>query len=153
VNTPTLYSAERFYKKEGTVKEINELVLPADVRYTKDHEWARADGANIRIGITDYAQDQLGDIVYVEVPELGATFEKGEQCGTLESVKAAAEMYTPVSGEIVAVNTALEESPDLVNKDPYAEGWIALVKPKDPTEMDGLMTNDTYLEMLKGMEE
>jgi glycine cleavage system H protein len=135
------------------MKEISELLTPHDIRYTKDHEWARLDGDIIRIGVTDYAQDQLGDIVFVEVPEPGKVLKKGEECGTLESVKAVAEVYMPVSGEIIGVNTALEESPALVNTAPYTDGWIADVKPSNPSEMDALMAHDAYLEMLKGMKE
>jgi len=131
------------------MKEISELVTPHDIRYSKDHEWAKLDGEIIRIGVTDYAQDRLGDIVFVELPEPGKKFKKGEECGTLESVKAVAEVYMPVSGEITGVNTALEDSPDLVNRAPYTDGWLADVKPSDPSEMDGLMTHDAYLEMLK----
>ena len=132
-------------------KEISELVLPDDLRYTDDHEWTRADAATVRIGITDYAQDQLGDIVFVELPAVGDTFEKGDEFGSLESVKAVSEMYLPIGGEIIAVNTALEESPDLVNQAPYQDGWIIEVKPTDPSELDGLMNKDAYLEMLKGL--
>ena len=131
------------------MKEISELLTPQDVRYTSDHEWARLDGEIIRIGVTDYAQDQLGDIVFVEVPEPGKILKKGEECGTLESVKAVAEVYMPVSGEIIGVNTALEESPGLINTGPYTDGWLADVKPSNLSEMDGLMTHDAYLEMLK----
>jgi glycine cleavage system H protein len=133
-------------------KEINELNLPDDVRYTNDHEWAKADGDTLRVGITDYAQDQLGDIVFVEVPEVGDTFGKGDEFGTLESVKAVSEMYIPVSGEIVAVNEALEETPALLNQDPYGDGWIIEVKLDDSSELDELMDKDAYLEMLKGLE-
>ncbi len=135
------------------MKEISELVTPADLKYTKDHEWAKVDGDKVRIGITDYAQDQLGDVVFVEVPEVGATFERGQECGTLESVKAVASMYIPLSGEIVAVNTELEGSPALVNTDPYAGGWIAEVKAADLSELDALMGADAYLEMIRGMKE
>src|SRR5208337_1453093 len=135
------------------MKDISELVTPDDIRYTRDHEWARLDGEIIRIGVTDYAQDQLGDIVFVELPEPGKTFKKGEECGTLESVKAVAEVYMPVSGEIIGVNTELEDSPDLVNKAPYTDGWIAEVKPSNLSEMDGLMAHDAYLDMLKGIQE
>jgi glycine cleavage system H protein len=135
------------------MKDISELVIPHDIGYTGDHEWARLDGKIIRIGITDYAQDQLGDIVFFEAPEVGKTLKKGEECGTLESVKAVAEIYMPVSGEIIGVNTALEQSPDLVNTAPYTDGWIADVKPSNLSEMDGLMAHDAYLEMLKGMKE
>jgi len=131
------------------MKDISELVTPDDIRYTRDHEWARLDGEIIRIGVTDYAQDQLGDIVFVELPEPGKTFKKGEECGTLESVKAVAEVYMPVSGEITGVNTALEGSPELVNTAPYTDGWMADVKPSNLSEMDGLMSHDAYLDMLK----
>lgn len=135
------------------MKELDELNLPNDVRYTKDHEWARVEGETVLIGISDYAQDQLGDIVFVEVPEVGAAYKKGETCGTLESVKAVAELFIPVSGEIDSVNIDLEESPGLVNEDPYTRGWIARVKPDDLSEMDSLMQRDAYFEMIKGMKE
>ena len=135
------------------MKEIAELNLPTDVRYTRDHEWARLEGNQVRVGVTDYAQDQLGDVVYAEVPEVGATFAKGDPCGTLESVKAVAEVFIPVSGKIVAVNKALEESPGLVNQGPYSEGWIALMDPSDSSDMDALMTKDAYLEMIRGLRE
>ena len=132
------------------MKELSELNLPQDVRYAESHEWARLEGDNVRVGITDYAQDQLGDIVFVELPEIGDSFEKGEEFGTVESVKAVSELYSPFSGEIVAVNTALEDSPDRVNHSPYTGGWMIEVKPDDLSEMDGLLTNDAYLETLKG---
>ncbi len=135
------------------MKEISELVTPEELRYTKEHEWARKEGANVRIGITDYAQAQLGDVVFVEVPEAGKSYNQGQECGTLESVKAVAELYIPIGGEILEANAALEGSPGLVNTDPYGEGWIALVKPSNPSEIDTLMSAGEYLEMLKGMEE
>lgn len=135
------------------MKEINELVTPSDVRYTRDHEWARVEGDIVRIGVTDYAQDQLGDIVFVEVPQVGKKYGKGEECGSLESVKAVGEVYLPVSGEITGVNTSLEGSPGLVNSAPYTDGWMAEVKPSDPLEMEGLMTSEEYIEVLKGLKE
>ena len=135
------------------MKELSEIVLRDDLRYTKDHEWAVVNGNRVRIGITDYAQDQLGDIVFVEVPDVGAKFSQGQECGTIESVKAVAELYIPVGGEIVAVNTELEASPGLVNTAPYTDGWIAEVVPTDLSEMENLMNKDQYLEMLKGMKE
>ncbi|MEA1971151.1 MAG: glycine cleavage system protein GcvH [Thermodesulfobacteriota bacterium] len=134
------------------MKEIEELSLPDNVRYAETHEWARADGDNMTIGINDYAQDQLGDIVFVELPEIGATFVKGEEFGTLESVKAVSEIYMPVSGEITATNEDLEEAPELVNGEPYNAGWIIEVKPNDPDEINALMSSSEYLEMLKGGE-
>jgi len=101
------------------------------------------------VGINDYAQDQLGDIVYVELPRVGDTFEKGEEFGTVESVKAVSELYMPVGGEIVAVNTDLEDSPELINQSPYGDGWLIKVKPDDETEIEELMDKETYLAMLK----
>jgi len=133
------------------MKELGELVLPDDVRYADDHEWAKPQDDRVSIGISDYAQDQLGDIVFVELPRTGETFGKGDQFGTVESVKAVAELYMPLGGEILSVNTSLEESPELLNKAPYAEGWIIQVKPADPSDLDALMTKETYVEMLKGM--
>jgi glycine cleavage system H protein len=133
-------------------KDINELVIPEDVRYSKDHEWVKARGDNFVVGISDYAQDQLGDIVFVEVPEVGDQFEKESEFGTVESVKAVSEIYMPIGGEVVAVNQALEDSPELLNKDPYDKGWIVEIKPTDPAEMDDLMDKNAYLEMLKGIQ-
>ncbi|MCP4106075.1 MAG: glycine cleavage system protein GcvH [Desulfobacteraceae bacterium] len=133
------------------MKEINELILPEDVRYTDDHEWTKSEGSNIRIGISDYAQDQLGDIVFVELPEVGQTIEKGEEFGTIESVKAVSELYMPISGEIAAVNTDLEETPEKVNESPYSDGWMIDIKPEDPAQADALMDKNAYLEMLKGL--
>jgi glycine cleavage system H protein len=132
------------------MKEINELNMPDDLRYANDHEWARLEGDKVRVGLDDYAQDQLGDIVFVELPQEGDTFKKGEVFATVESVKAVCECYLPVGGEITAVNTALEESPELVNQGPYDNGWMVEVKPTDTSEMDALMTNVDCLEKLKG---
>ena len=132
------------------MKEISELSFPDDVRYTKDHEWARKlENGKVRVGITDYAQDQLGDIVFVEAPEVGATFVKGAEFGTLESVKAVAPIYIPVGGDVMAVNTGLEDSPQLVNQAPYADGWLIDVAATDLSELDQLMDRDAYVEMLK----
>lgn len=132
------------------MKDIGELNMPEDVRYAEDHEWARAEGKKVRIGLDDYAQDQLGDIVFIGLPEVGDTFDKGEEFATVDSVKASAECYIPVSGEIIAVNEELEESPQLVNQDPYGDGWFVEIKPSDPSEMETLMTNRECLEKLKG---
>ena len=134
------------------MKEIDELNLPDDVRYAEDHEWIRSEGDKVKIGITDYAQDQLGDIVFVELPQLGDTFKKGDEFGTVESVKAVSELYMPIGGEILSVNTALEEYPDLANKSPYNDGWLIEVNPSDSAELEALMIRDAYLEMLKGLE-
>jgi len=132
------------------MKEVSELQLPDDVRYTEDHEWARVEGEKTKAGICDYAQDQLGDIVYVELPQVGDTFNKGQEFGTVESVKAVAELYMPIGGTILAVNSALDDSPELVNKEPYGEGWMIEVQPVDAGEFEALMTKDVYLETLKG---
>ncbi len=131
------------------MKEINELNLPEDVRYTDDHEWAKVSGDVVRVGISDYAQDQLGDIVFVELPDVGETFEAGDEFGTLESVKAVSELYIPVGGEITAVNTELEDTPELVNQDPYS-GWIIEVRPDDSNDLESLLDRAAYLEILKG---
>jgi glycine cleavage system H protein len=131
-------------------KEISELVLPDDVRYTHDHEWAKQEDGNVKVGITDYAQDQLGDIVFVELPEVGQSFDKGEEFGTLESVKAVSELYMPISGEVVAINEALADEPELVNKEPYQKGWMIAIRPEDASEFESLKNKGAYLEMLKG---
>jgi glycine cleavage system H protein len=129
--------------------DISELKFPENIRYAKDHEWARQDGEKVRVGITDYAQDQLGDITFAELPEVGADFKKGEQFGTLESTKAVADLFMPVGGEILAINEALRDQPELVNQEPYVGGWIADVKPAIPGEMEELMEKAQYLEMLE----
>ena len=130
------------------MKSIDELDLPENCRYTQDHEWVRAEGDKVRVGISDYAQDQLDDIVFVELPQVGDTFDKGEEFGTVESVKAVSELYMPVGGEVIAINSILEDSPQLVNESPYGQGWMIDVRPTDPTEMDALLTRQAYLEML-----
>jgi glycine cleavage system H protein len=132
------------------MKEINELNFPEDVRYSESHEWVKAAGEIAKLGITDYAQDQLGDIVFVELPDVGESFEKGTEFGTVESVKAVSELYMPVSGEIVAINDALEDAPELVNNKPFADGWMIEVKLDDSSELDALMDKDAYLSTLKG---
>jgi glycine cleavage system H protein len=131
------------------MKELDELHLPDDIRYTDEHEWARITGDIARIGVSDYAQDQLGDIVFVELPAVGDTIARGEVFGTLESVKAVSELYLPLSGEVVAVNTALTDAPELINQDPYA-AWIVEVRPTDAGEYDQLLTAAAYLDLLRG---
>ena len=131
------------------MKELSELIFVEGLRYTDDHEWVTAKGDTLKVGITDYAQDQMGDIVFVEVPEVGDTLSKGDEFGTIESVKAVSELYLPISGEVVAVNEDLEDDPELVNKDPY-KNWLVEIKPSDPSELEGLLTLDAYKEILKG---
>lgn len=133
-------------------KAIDELSFPEDLKYTEDHEWARSEGETITINITDYAQDQLGEIVYVEIPEVGDIFDQNDEFGSLESVKAVSEMYLPVSGEIAAVNEELGGAPELVNGDPYGKGWIVVIKPSAVAEMDTLIRKEAYFEILKGSE-
>jgi glycine cleavage system H protein len=132
------------------MKDINDVSLPDDIHYTQSHEWVKAEGDNVKVGITDYAQDQLGDIVFVEMPEVGETFDKGAEFGTVESVKAVSELYMPIGGEIVAVNGALEDSPELINNTPYSDGWMIEVKPDDPAALADLMSKDAYWASLKG---
>ena len=115
--------------------------IPEDLQYTKSHEWVRIEGDTATIGITDHAQDELGDVVFVELPEEGATFDAGESFGTVESVKAVSDLYTPVGGEVVEVNSALEDAPENINEDPYGEGWI--VKLRTTGEAD-LLSSEEY---------
>ncbi|MEJ2164139.1 MAG: glycine cleavage system protein GcvH [Desulfobacterales bacterium] len=131
------------------MKELSELNFPENLRYSESHEWVQPDGDKVKIGITDYAQDQLGDIVFVETPQIGDTFDKGAEFGTVESVKAVSELYLPIAGEIVAVNAALEDAPELINNSPYTDGWMIQVKPADPSEIESLMTKDAYLASLQ----
>jgi len=132
------------------MKELNELNLPEDVKYAEDHEWVNLSGDIAKIGISDYAQDQLGDIVFVELPAVGDSFAKGDEFGTLESVKAVSELYMPMGGEVTAINEALEDAPELVNSDPYGGGWMIEIKAADPSEAEALMDKGAYLEALKG---
>ncbi len=131
------------------MKELSELEFKEGLRYTDDHEWVTESGATLKIGVSDYAQDQMGDIVYVELPEVGTTFEKGEEFGTLESVKAVSELYMPVAGEVVAVNEELADAPELINQDSYTH-WIIEIKPADMDEVEDLLSVANYRDLLKG---
>ncbi len=132
------------------MKEISQLIIPENLRYTDDHEWAKKEGDEITIGISDYAQDQLGDVVFVELPEVGDSFSKGDEFGSVESVKAVSELFIPISGEVTAINEDLADGPEQVNKDPYEKGWMVRIKPSDASEFETLMDSRTYLESLKG---
>ncbi len=132
------------------MKEISDLNLPEDVKYSKDHEWTRISDGIVTIGINDYAQDQLGEIVFVELPEVEDTFDEGDEFGSVESVKAVSEIYLPISGEIVEINESLEDAPELVNESCYDKGWLVKVKPSDASQLDSLLDKAAYLEMLKG---
>ena len=121
-------------------------------RFTKEHEWVRVDGQTGTVGITDYAQKQLGDIVFVELPTIGAVFKQGTQAAVVESVKAASEVYAPVSGEVIAVNEALSEDPGRVNGAPMGEGWFFQVIVSDPSELDALMDQESYGALLASLD-
>ncbi len=117
---------------------------PEELRYSKDHEWIRVDGDRGRIGITDYAQNQLGDVVFLELPEVGRTLTAGEQFGTVESVKAVSELFSPVAGEGVEVNSELTAKPELINEDPHGEAWMMVVRITDPATVEALMDAEAY---------
>lgn len=119
-------------------------MYPKDLRYTKEHEWIRVEGDKGRVGITHYAQDQLGDVVFVELPAVGRSLRQMEAFGVVESVKAVSDLYCPVSGEVVEVNQELVRRPELVNQDPYGAGWMILIKMKDLKELENLMTSEQY---------
>lgn len=129
------------------------MTFDKNVKYQESHEWARKDGDLVVVGISDYAQDSLGDVVYVELPEVGATKKKGDPFGVVESVKAASDVYMPVGGEIVEVNTDLDDNPATVNESPFDAGWLMKVKPSDAGELDSLMSADDYEEYTKGLED
>ena len=118
--------------------------VPAELKYTKEHEWIRVEGEEAYVGITDYAQSQLGDIVFVEVETEGDNLEAGDTFGSIEAVKTVSDLYMPVSGEVLEFNSELEDQPDLVNKDPYGKGWIIKVKIEDESQLDGLLSADAY---------
>ena len=120
------------------------MSYPDDLRYSKEHEWVRAEGTRATIGITSFAADELGDIVFVELPETGSTLRQFATFGVVESVKAVSDLYAPVSGEVAEVNEALRDAPELMNSDPFGEGWIAKVELTDPSELDALMDAGAY---------
>lgn len=125
--------------------------VPEELRYSLDHEWARLDEqGHVRIGITEYAQDALGDVVFVQVPDLGIVVKSGDSFSEVESTKSVSDIYAPVSGTVVAVNDALAAQPELVNRDPYGDGWICEIEPSDPAEVDALMDAADYLALLEG---
>jgi len=123
-------------------------MYPSDLRYTKDHEWVRIDHANATVGITDFAQKQLGDVVFVELPEVGRKLKQGEVFGTIESVKAVSELFAPVSGEVVAVNPELGTHPEAVNAKPH-DAWMIRLRPSNPAEAESLLSADAYSNLVK----
>jgi glycine cleavage system H protein len=124
----------------------------SDLKFSKDHEWLRVAGGTATIGISDYAQEQLGDVVYVELPEIGQKFSAGAQAAVVESVKAASEVYAPASGEVVEVNNALDDNPALVNSDSTGQGWFIKLKLDNPAELEALMDDNSYQEFIAGLE-
>lgn len=134
------------------MKGLDELILPNDVRYMEEHTWARIEGDKVKVGITDYAQDQLGEITFVDLPEADDVFDKGETFGTIESTKSVSELYMPIGGTILTVNDEMEENPELINQSPYEEGWLIELTPSEPAEFENLQTREKYKEMLAGIE-
>lgn len=119
-------------------------MYPEDLKYTAEHEWVKAGEGPVRVGITDFAQDALGDIVYVQLPEVGSAVRAGDACGELESTKSVSDLFAPVNGTVTAVNEALADQPDLVNSDPYGEGWLLDIEVEDAAEVEALMDAETY---------
>ena len=126
------------------------MLLPDDLRYSSDHEWVRLEDGRIRIGITDYAQDALGDVVYVEVPSVGTAVGANEKVSEVESTKSVSDIYAPVAGTVVEVNPALADAPERLNDDPYGAGWICIIEPTDPASVDALLDADGYRRLLEG---
>ncbi|HEX6919481.1 MAG TPA: glycine cleavage system protein GcvH [Actinomycetes bacterium] len=119
-------------------------MYPDDLHYTSEHEWVRSDGDTVRVGVTDYAQEALGDIVFVTLPEVGAQVTAGQPCGEIESTKSVSDVYAPVSGTVVARNDGLDTAPELVNSDPYGDGWMIDIRPEDASAVDGLLDAAAY---------
>jgi glycine cleavage system H protein len=124
------------------------MTTPKDLRYSKEHEWVKTEGENVRIGITHFAQSELGDIVFVELPEVGDTITADEPFGSVESVKTVSELYAPISGKVVEVNEDLNDSPEFVNDSPYEKAWMVVIEPSDASEVDKLMTSEEYDQMI-----
>jgi glycine cleavage system H protein len=125
------------------------MEIDTNVRYLETHEWARMEDDEVVVGISDYAQSTLSDIVYIELPDVGEDVAKGDQLGVVESVKAAGDVYAPMSGEVVAVNTDLEDAPELVNESPFGDGWLVKIQPSDPDEWDALLDPDAYQQVVE----
>jgi len=125
------------------------MIIPDDLRYSNDHEWARAAAGKVRVGITDYAQDALGDVVFVDLPSIGTEVEAGSLLGEVESTKSVSEIYSPVSGRVVEVNSALSDAPERLNEDPYGEGWICEIEPREEGSLDGLLDAAAYRSLIE----
>lgn len=126
------------------------MQIPEELSYSSDHEWVRPEGQRVRIGITDYAQDALGDVVFVDLPEVGARLDASAPLGEVESTKSVSEVYAPVSGTIVEVNAVLADNPEKLNEDPYGDGWICVMEPSDSAQVEQLMTASAYRELVEG---
>ncbi|CAB4323085.1 MAG: glycine cleavage system protein GcvH [Actinobacteria bacterium] len=126
------------------------MLLPDDLRYSPDHEWVRLEDGRLRLGITDYAQDALGDVVFVEIPELGAEVSAAAKVSEVESTKSVSDIYAPVAGRVVEVNTSLNDSPESLNDDPYGQGWICVIEPTDPAAVEALLDVDAYRRLIEG---
>lgn len=137
-----------FIRIRNIYTKDKDMNVPADLRYTKDHEWLRIEGEFAFVGITDFAQGELGDIVFLEIETEGETLDKEEVFGTVEAVKTVSDLFMPVSGEILEFNPALADSPDLVNKDPYGEGWMIKIRISNPAELESLLSAEQYQELL-----
>lgn len=124
------------------------MSIPPELRYSSDHEWVRLEDGRVRVGITDFAQDNLGDIVYVQLPEVGAGLDAGSSFGEVESTKSVSDLFAPVSGAVVEVNSQLEAQPELINSDPYGEGWICVVDPSDASQVDSLLDAEGYRSLI-----
>ena len=124
--------------------------VPDDLRYSKDHEWSRLEDGRVRIGITDYAQDALGDVVFVQIPDVGTRVAQGDSFSEVESTKSVSDIYAPISGAIIEVNIELADAPQRVNEDPYGEGWLVVIEPDDASQLDQLLDADAYRALIEG---
>lgn len=130
-------------------KSIDQMQFPSELRYSKEHTWVEPSGDTVKVGITDFAQDQLGEIIFVELPSEGYEFEQDSEFGVVESAKSTSDLFMPISGEVVAVNHTLEDEPGLVNQSPYQDGWMLELKPSDPSQLEAILSAEEYLGLIK----
>ncbi len=131
-----------------SLTNVTRMDIPIELGYTKDHEWARIEGKNLRIGVTDYAQDALGDVVFVQLPALGSAVSSGASFAEVESTKSVSDIYAPISGKVIEVNERLSDSPELINYDPYGEGWLCVIEAEDEGQFKELLSADSYRELI-----
>jgi glycine cleavage system H protein len=136
-----------FTNKQDKTLEVIKMNTPKELRYSEEHEWVKVEGEKVRIGITDFAQSELGDIVFVELPEVGDEIKADEPFGSVESVKTVSELYAPISGKVVEINEDLDDSPEFVNESPYEKAWMIVIEPSNVSDVDSLMTAEQYVEM------